>query len=110
VPQAQGMSAVFVLPPGVQPARSNLPGVVVAGRWRATFVAVPAEGVTWRASFRTDHEQALPGALAMIVAHRLPGGAGWQGLPAWLPQERAVWSMDAAWTLAPAIAPVAPLR
>ena len=110
VPRAPGLTAVFVLPPGVQPARSNLPGAPFAGRWRATFVAVPPEGVTWRASFRAGQERDLPGALAMVVAHRLPGGAGWQGLPAWLPQERAVWSMDAGWILAPEIAPVPPLR
>ncbi len=110
VPQAPGLTAVFELPPGVQPARSNLPGTPFAGRWRATFVAVPKEGVTWRASFHTGQEAKLPSSQVMIVSHRVPGGAGWQGVPEWLPQDRAVWSLDAGWVLAPGIAPVAPLR
>jgi hypothetical protein len=49
-----------------------------------------------------------------VTSHRLPGGAGWQSLPAWLPQERTVWSASATWIVdpfaPPAIAPVPPLR
>lgn len=110
VPQAPGLTVVFALPAGVAPARSNLPGVEFGGRWRATFVGVPAEGLTWRAAFRAGHEAQLPQALAMVVSHRFPGGAGWQSLPPWLPQDRAVWSQDVAWILAPPIPPVSPLR
>ena len=35
------------------------------------------------------------------VAIGIPGGAGWQSLPSWLPQEHAVWTLTAAWALAP---------
>jgi hypothetical protein len=116
VPQAPGSTVVFVLPQGVQPARTNLPGQTMGDRWQATFVAVPAEGISWRASFRKGFETRLADTRAIVVSHRFPGGSGWQSLPPWLPQDRAVWSLMVAWALAPApiapapIAPVAPLR
>jgi hypothetical protein len=112
VPRAPGLNAVFVLPEGVTPSRSSLPGIVSRGRWRAVFVSVPAEGITWRASFKSGLEQKLPATRGVIMSSRYPGGSGWQSLPAWLPQENAVWDMDLAWILAPSdtIAPVAPLR
>ena len=101
-----------MLPEGVQPSRSNLPGVVVRGRWRAAYVAVPPDGVTWRASFKTGLESKLTSTHALISSPRFPGGSGWQSLPAWLPQEHVVWDVNLAWILAPpvVIAPVAPIR
>lgn len=112
VPQAASLAASFVLPPGIEPARSNLPGVISHGRWQATFVSIPAEGITWRASFPRGKESLLPATRAKVVSSRYPGGEGWQSLPAWLPQEHAVWSMTVTWILEPpaAIAPVPPLR
>jgi hypothetical protein len=112
VPQTPGLRAIFVLPEGLQPARTNFPGIVSRGRWRAVYVAVPAEGVTWRASFKRGAETKLPSTLAMIWSSRFPGGGGWQSLPAWLPQEHAVWHIDLAWILAPpaVIAPAPALR
>jgi hypothetical protein len=111
VPQSPGLTVVFVLPRGVQPARSNLPGVMVRDQWQATFVALPPEGVTWRASFSKGKDSQLGNARAIVISHRYPGGTGWQSLPGWLPQDHAVWSLTAAWVLAPsAIAPVPPLR
>jgi len=111
-PQAPGLSAAFMLPEGVLPSRSNLPGIVVRGRWRAAFIAVPAEGITWRAAFKSGVESRLPSTQAVIWSTRFPGGGGWQSLPAWLPQERVVWDVNLAWILSPpaVIAPVAPLQ
>jgi hypothetical protein len=112
VPQAASLAASFVLPPGVEPARSNLPGVVSRGRWQATFASIPAEGITWRASFPRGREALLSSTRATIVSARYPGGEGWQSLPPWLPQEHAVWNMTVTWILEPpqTIAPVPPLR
>jgi hypothetical protein len=111
VPQAAGLSAVFVLPRGLQPARSNLPGVVVNQQWQATFVAIPPEGITWRASFPKGKETMLGDTRAIVLSRRYPGGSGWQSLPSWLPQEHAVWSLRVAWALSPGlVAPVASLR
>jgi hypothetical protein len=112
VPQAASLTASFVLPQGVEPARSNLPGVISRGRWHATFVSLPAEGITWRASFPRGKESLLPATRAIVTSARFPGGEGWQSLPAWLPQEHAVWNMALTWILEPpaVIAPVPPLR
>lgn len=112
VPQTPGLAVVFALPDGVRPVRSNLPGRVVRGRWWATYVGVPPEGVTLRAAFRTGVESKLPSTLAIVSSSRFPGGNGWQSLPSWLPQEHVVWDLDVAWIIAPptTIAPVPPLR
>jgi hypothetical protein len=110
-PQAPGLTAAFVLPEGVQPSRSSLPGIVVRGHWRAAYINVPPDGLTWRASFKTGLESRLPATQAVIWSARIPGGGGWQSLPAWLPQEHVVWDVNAAWVLAPpaVIAPPAAL-
>jgi hypothetical protein len=112
VPAGAGLIAAFTLPDGVVPSRSSLPGVVTRGRWRAVYIGVPADGITWRASFKTGVETKLPLARGVIWSSRFPGGTGWQSLPAWLPQERVVWDLDIAWILAPpaVIPPVPPLR
>lgn len=112
VPAGPGLIAAFVLPEGIVPSRSSLPGLVTRGRWRAVYIAVPADGITWRAAFKSGAEPKLPLARGVIRSSRFPGGTGWQSLPVWLPQERVVWDMDIAWILAPpaVIAPVPPLR
>ena len=102
-PGAPGLTAAFVLPAGLQPSRSNLPGTVVRGRWRAAYIGIPAEGVTWRASFKPGLESRLTSTQAVIWSTRFPGGTGWQSLPAWLPQEHAVWDMNLAWILTPPV-------
>jgi hypothetical protein len=108
VPREAGLTALFVLPDGVTPARSNLPGVVTRGRWRLGYIGVPPEGVTWRASFKSGLESRLAETRAVVVSPRFPGGDGWQSLPAWLPQQNTVWDLDVAWVL-PASAPIAPV-
>jgi hypothetical protein len=93
VPQTAGVIVSFVLPEGLVPARSNLPGAPRAGRWTAAFVAPPADGVSWRASFARTPVERLRG-IRVAATVRL----GMQP-PAWLPQERAVWSGSATWVL-----------
>jgi hypothetical protein len=113
VPRERGLTVGLVLPPGITPARSSLPGVVRAGRWTATYVAPPPEGIAWEASFRDVAPERLGDLRVTIASSRFPGGAGWQGLPAWLPQQTAVWSATATWVVRPdggPIAPVPPLR
>jgi len=108
LPREPGLTALFVLPEGITPARSNLPGVVTRGRWRLGYIGVPPEGVTWRASFKSGVEQRLAETRGLVISPRFPGGDGWQSLPAWLPQQNAVWQMNVAWIL-PASAPIAPV-
>ena len=113
IPREPGLVVTFVLPAGITPARSSLPGALRLGRWAATFVAVPAEGLAWEASLRTP-PSSLQDVRVAVTSSRFPGGTGWQSLPAWLPQGAAVWSSSATWVLPAgrpgAIAPVPPLR
>ena len=99
VPKTAGLSVAFLAPGDLAPARSNYPGIVQRGRWRALYVALPADGVTWRASFKAGDAAALAKATAILISPRFPGGSGWQSLPAWLPQEHAVWHAEAMWVL-----------
>lgn len=114
MPQSSSLSISVVLPPGIVPARSNLPGVLRAGRWTATFVAPPAEGIAWQASFAAATPAQLAGVRVAVTSSGVPGGTGWQRLPAWMPQERMVWTAWATWVLDPSVPPplepVPPLR
>ena len=115
LPKASAVDATFLLPAGLTPARANLPGFVRRGRWMTTYVAVPADGITLRASFSGGVDEArLRQSEVIATAERFPKGSGWQQLPDWLPQDRTVWSATAAWALRLAdwagIAPVPPLR
>ena len=113
IPRQPGLLVTFVLPAGIMPARSSLPGTMRLGRWTATYVAVPMEGIAWEANLRAT-PASLEDVGVAVTSARFPGGAGWQGLPAWLPQDTAVWSSNVTWVLAPRaagpIAPVPPLR
>ena len=108
-----GVAVSFVLPPGLVPARANLPGVARLGRWTATYIAPTADGIVFRASFRGADAARLRELQVAVSSARFPGGEGWQSLPAWLPRERTVWSATATWVVpatAGPIAPVPPLR
>jgi hypothetical protein len=113
VPREPGLWISFVLPPGVRPARASLPGIERLDRWTATYVAPPVEGVTFRATFRGPVADDLSKTHVGVTTFGFPGGTGWQRLPAWLPQERTVWTATATWQIpatTPALAPVPPLR
>ena len=70
VPREPGLTVSFVLPAGVTPARHNLPGVVRLGSWTATYVAIPADGVSFRASFNTTD----PARVGRPICWCRPGG------------------------------------
>jgi Peptidase family M28 len=114
VPREPGAAVSFVLPAGVVPARSNFPGLERLGRWTARFVAPPAEGIAWQASFHDVLPDQLNHTHILVTSSRLPGGSGWQSLPEGIPQDGSVWSATATWivpaTSGPPIAPVPPLR
>ena len=103
-----------MLPEGLTPARSSLPGHVRLGRWTAAYAAPPSDGLVWRAAFSSDVSQRLGGTRVAVTSARFPGGEGWQQLPAWLPQDRTVWAGAATWILelppVAALEPAAPLR
>ena len=113
IPRMPGLGISFVLPAGVEPARSNLPGIVRdGGRWTATYLAPPAEGVVFRASFGGSDSSRIRDLRVMATASGPGDGSGWS-LPPWLPQEHTAWTASASWVVAPfalPIAPVPPLR
>ncbi len=111
-PTEPGLAVTFVLPPGVRPLRANLPGTVSASnRWHATYLAPSPSGVAFRATFGAARVGPLAQTVVLLTTARLPGGTGWQQLPAWLPQEHAVWSASATYILpAFAVAPATAAR
>jgi hypothetical protein len=107
VPKRAGLAVSFVLPVGITPTRSSIPGALRLGQWTAAFVAPPPEGIAWRAGFsRVDPDRLREIRVVVTESGR--------NLPAWLPQDRAVWNAAFTWVVpAAAVAPVesgAPLR
>jgi hypothetical protein len=109
VPRRPGLAITFILPAGLEPARSSLPGLQRRDRWTAIYVAPPAEGIVFRASFG---KIAPPALRDLRIAATVQGGRDWPP-PPWLPPQRTAWTVDATWIVAPfalPIAPVPPLR
>ena len=112
VPRTSGLVVSFVLPEGKHPARFSLPGIERLGRWTATYVAVPPEGIVFRASFGNTAPDGLKGFRVLVSTQASAREGGWP-LPPWLPTERMAWTAEAMWIIDPfalPIAPVPPLR
>jgi hypothetical protein len=100
MPHEPGLTIHVLMPPDVVPWSSTIPGRLrTGGRWRATFAGVPSTGVVLRIAVEPRHLAALSTGAIAIVSTRVPGGAGWQHLPRWLPQETAVWTGRAVFLL-----------
>ena len=108
VPLNPGLVISFVLPDGVEPARSNLPGVPRLGRWTAAYIAPPPDGVVFRASFAGVDPARLRDLRVVATALGPGDGSGWQP-PAWLPEARTAWTTEAHWIVAPFALPIAPV-
>jgi hypothetical protein len=110
VPRRRGVVVSFVLPQGVTPARSSLPGVLRLGRWTATYIAPSEDGILWRAGFGPAAAGRLHDILVVVTDSGFPDGSGWQRLPGWIPQDRAVWTASATWVIrADAPRPIEPV-
>jgi hypothetical protein len=115
LPASPGLGVSFVLPEGLEPARSNLPGVTRLGHWTATYRAPTPEGLVFRASFGRQTPEGAARLRELRVVATAAGsadGAIWEA-PSWLPSSRTAWTVEAFWIVAPfalPIAPVPPLR
>ena len=49
--------------------------------------------------FPPGMSERLQQVLVAVTESGFPGGSGWQRLPAWIPQERAVWTTSATWVV-----------
>ena len=108
-PQRPGLSATLHLPPGVVPVRAVPTGVQPQDRWRATYLAVPPEGMTFRARIPAAATPSLTTTVVVVGSWLLPGADARRMLP-WLPQDRADWTTYAQWVVAPEIAAEVPVE
>jgi hypothetical protein len=99
VPELEGTGVAFMLPWGVTPVESNLRGTVVDGRWRATVVPAPPDGIALRVRLSADSLSRMGDARIVALAHGVPGGVGWQRLPAWLPNDTIAWHAESYFIL-----------
>jgi len=105
-PFEPGLTVTFVLPPGVVPLGANLPGRLGAGHhWSATFVAVPADGLEFRAFLEPAAAAVATEAAVVVTSIRLPGQIDARR-PDWLTTARTAWSARAIylWRPPPALA------
>lgn len=93
--QHERLSVSFVLPEATVPTATSLPGRSVRGRWQATFVNVPREGLTWRATVPPSQGDALAATEVWMSVPELPGADAATGLPSWLSRERTAWNTAA---------------
>ncbi|HEY8549936.1 MAG TPA: M28 family peptidase [Vicinamibacterales bacterium] len=106
VPAAEGLTATLILPEGLLPVRAVPVGITDEGRWRSTYAALPASGMSFRLRLPASATPAL-GAVAVIIGQpSVPGGSGGR-LPAWLAAPHVDWTASSSWILRPS-APVEP--
>ncbi|HEX2443795.1 MAG TPA: M28 family peptidase [Vicinamibacterales bacterium] len=98
-PSEPALDVTIVMPDGVRPIASNLPGLVRRGRWMARWAGLPAEGIAWTATLPAGRRAG--GLKVVIVRHGLPGAAG-GAVPAWLTSDRSVWKTWSVWIVDPA--------
>ncbi len=90
----EGSKVFFALPSAVPLQHPTLPGRIMRGRWVAAYEAPPATGVMLGFGLRAPDLDRLEDASVIIYVPWLTG-SGWQGLPSWVPSERAVWAIEA---------------
>ncbi len=106
-PREPGATLLVLLPPGVMPTRSSVPGTVRNGIWRASYAAAPG-AVTVTLTLPAAQGARVDEIRAGLIARTLPGGTGPYGLPPWLGQQRTVWQARSVylrpvrWLAAPA--------
>jgi hypothetical protein len=112
-PERDGLGATLHLPPGVVPVRATPAGTQPNDRWHATYLAIPPEGITFRARVPAAASASLTSAVVVIGSWALPGtetsGTATRRLLPWLPQERTDWISYAQWVVAPESAVEPPL-
>jgi hypothetical protein len=91
--------ATVALPPGVIPYSSSIPGRVSGGRWRATYVAPPQDGVDIRVVVRASDAAALAGTIAVLSTYSVPESVPGGRVPSWVPVDALTWHPRALYVL-----------
>jgi len=91
VPSRPLFTVALVLPPGIIPTESSLPGSVSRGRWRMALAASQSTEVQFRFTVSRAQRASLNAVRVVATTTGLPGGSGWQGLPVWLPAKSDTW-------------------
>jgi len=99
-PQREGLGATLHLPTAIVPVRATPVGSQCRASWCATFLAIPAEGITFRVRLPAAATPSLSAAAVTIGTWALPGSDGRRLLP-WLPQDRTDWTTYAQWVVRP---------
>jgi hypothetical protein len=86
----EALAVRVTLPRGVAPLDSTWRGAVTSGAWTATYVAVPADGVTLELTM-PEMKGGLDAAVVAVTDH-LPGAAPGDRLPPWLDTTRTAWT------------------
>jgi hypothetical protein len=83
---------MFAVPSSVVIRRPSLPGAVRRGYWLASYGGPPVGGVSLRFEIARQDVDRLADASVIVTRARFGTGSDEQGLPRWLPRERAVWA------------------
>jgi hypothetical protein len=108
-PLRAGVGATLHLPAAIVPVRATPVGVQCPLTWCSTFLAVPAEGITFKVRVPAAAAPSLASAAVTIGTSALPGSDG-RRLPAWLPHERTDWTTYAQWVVRPEISVEVPTQ
>lgn len=104
-PEDPSASVTLMLPSGIRPIRSNLPGIVITGnRWRSTFVAPSPDGVVWRVVLPADARARIGESGVVVMTGRAPGPPDGPRLAAWMPNTATAWQVRSLF-----VVPVGPL-
>ncbi len=84
-------SLAIVLPESIVPTRSSRAGRIRADRWQAWSTAVPADGMTWRATIPAGQVDRLDAMEVWVSRFTLPDAVPGSRVPAWLQAPNTAW-------------------
>jgi hypothetical protein len=93
------VTARIVLPPGVTPVASSLPGAVNHDRWIATALALPPGTDDVQMTFDGTQPAALQATVVLILVPSVPVGSQNGAMPSWPPSGPATWQQRSMFIL-----------
>jgi hypothetical protein len=103
------VTATLLLPEGVVPIESSLPGIVSSGRWRATSLAAPPTALRARLVVPGSAAAALADLAVVLTTSSVPPVDAGRGDRPWADNERVTWQPRSVFIVSGAPARVAGL-